>query len=157
MIADKDGRIQIGQQAVATKNFVLDSTAADGSMKLARGNAGATTQDVLTVDSLGLAKSFGSSGYCTLPGGLIAQWGTTTISTGAANTWAGSVGNVTFPTAFTTAVYATVATSTNMSSVSSQSISLSMAQNNLSSASLYALTQVSAAPNVQINWIVIGK
>lgn len=57
MIADKDGKIQIGQQAVATKNFVLDSTAADGTMKLARGNAGATSQDILTVTSGGVVKT----------------------------------------------------------------------------------------------------
>lgn len=46
-------QIQLGDSATATQNFVIDSSAADGSMKLARGNYGATTQDILTVDASG--------------------------------------------------------------------------------------------------------
>lgn len=46
-------QIQLGDSATATQNFVITSAAADGSMKLARGNYGATTQDILTVDANG--------------------------------------------------------------------------------------------------------
>jgi len=46
------GTIQLGDSSTATQNFVVN-TAVDGSMKIARGNAGATTQDVLTVSSGG--------------------------------------------------------------------------------------------------------
>lgn len=46
-------RAQFGLSTIATQNFTLDASAADGTMKLARGNAGATTQDILTVDSAG--------------------------------------------------------------------------------------------------------
>lgn len=46
-------QIQLGDSAIATQNFTLTSAAADGTMKLARGNSGATTQDILTVDASG--------------------------------------------------------------------------------------------------------
>ena len=46
-------QLQLGDSATATNNFTLTSAAADGSMKLSRGNAGATTQDILTIDATG--------------------------------------------------------------------------------------------------------
>lgn len=46
-------QVQLGDSLTATQNFTLTSEAADGTMKLARGNKGATTQDILTVDSAG--------------------------------------------------------------------------------------------------------
>ena len=46
-------RQQLGLSGTAANNFTLDASAADGTMKLARGNAGATTQDILTVDASG--------------------------------------------------------------------------------------------------------
>src|SRR6185369_11180948 len=46
-------RTQIGVSGTATQNFTLTAEAANGSMKLARGNVGATTQDILTVDADG--------------------------------------------------------------------------------------------------------
>ena len=45
--------VQLGDSSTATQNFTLTAAAADGTMKLARGNAGATTQDILTVDANG--------------------------------------------------------------------------------------------------------
>jgi len=47
-------KAQLGLSGTATSNFTLDASAANGTMKLARGNAGATTQDILTVDANGL-------------------------------------------------------------------------------------------------------
>jgi hypothetical protein len=44
---------QIGLSGTAANNFVLDASADNGTMKLARGNAGATTQDVMTVAANG--------------------------------------------------------------------------------------------------------
>jgi len=45
---------QVGSSGDPTKNFTLSVPAApDGTMKLARGNAGATTQDIMTVDAAG--------------------------------------------------------------------------------------------------------
>lgn len=110
-------QIQLGDSATATQNFTLTSGAVDGTMKLARGNFGATTQDILTVDASGLAafpqglaafvgtnQSLAANGYQKLPGGLIIQWGTTTtiITNGTLA--------VTFPTAFATACYAAMVT-----------------------------------------------
>jgi hypothetical protein len=46
-------RQQLGLSNTPANNFTLDASADDGTMKLARGNAGATTQDILTVDAAG--------------------------------------------------------------------------------------------------------
>jgi hypothetical protein len=45
--------IQLGDSVTPANNFTLDASADNGTMKLARGNAGATTQDVMTVDADG--------------------------------------------------------------------------------------------------------
>jgi hypothetical protein len=96
----KTNRVQLGLSGTATQNFTFDASAADGTMKLARGVAGATTQDILTINALGevdfpqLVRSYGTQGYQKLPGGLIIQWGTT----GGINP--GSSVSVTFPIAF---------------------------------------------------------
>lgn len=50
----KSNSVQIGQSATATQNFTLSvPSSPDGTIKLARGNSGATTQDILTVNSSG--------------------------------------------------------------------------------------------------------
>lgn len=84
----KTNNVQIGQSGTATQNFTLTAANADGTAKLARGNAGATTQDIMSiaVDGkvdfpaglsafLGSNQALGSSGYQKFPGGLILQWG----------------------------------------------------------------------------------
>lgn len=48
----KVNRIQLGQNGTATQNFTFKQ-GSDGTMTIARGNAGATTQDILTVDASG--------------------------------------------------------------------------------------------------------
>lgn len=68
--------LQLGEDATATRNFVL-RTNNDGSATLARGNAGATTQDILTVDAAGFAKlpqSYGPSfsAYASAPQAIAA-------------------------------------------------------------------------------------
>jgi hypothetical protein len=62
----KANAVQVGQSPTATQNFTLAvPSSPDGTIKLARGNAGATTQDVLSVDASGningLVKSTGST------------------------------------------------------------------------------------------------
>jgi len=48
----KANAVQIGQSPTATQNFTLAvPSSPDGTIKLARGNAGATTQDVISVDA----------------------------------------------------------------------------------------------------------
>ena len=80
-------KAQLGLSNTPANNFTLDASAENGTLKLARGNAGATTQDILTVDANGnvlvdgnnlnlfSAKSLAASGYQKLPSGLIVQWG----------------------------------------------------------------------------------
>jgi hypothetical protein len=46
-------RQQLGLSVTPANNFTLDASADNGTMKLARGNAGATTQDVMTVNAAG--------------------------------------------------------------------------------------------------------
>ena len=46
-------KAQLGISNTPANNFTLDASADNGTMKLARGNAGATTQDILTVDANG--------------------------------------------------------------------------------------------------------
>lgn len=48
----KVNRVQLGDDATATRNLVI-RTNQDGTFTLARGNVGATTQDILTVDANG--------------------------------------------------------------------------------------------------------
>ena len=48
----KTNAVQLGDSVTATQNFVWQ-TNVDGTAKLARGNVGATTQDILTVDAAG--------------------------------------------------------------------------------------------------------
>jgi len=51
----KANSVQIGQSNTATNNFTLSvPSSPDGTIKLARGNSGATTSDILTVTSGGV-------------------------------------------------------------------------------------------------------
>ena len=50
----KSNSVQIGQSATATQNFTLSvPSSPDGTIKLARGNSGATTADILSVNASG--------------------------------------------------------------------------------------------------------
>jgi hypothetical protein len=49
----KVNAVSLGDSTTATQNFTLQ-TNVDGTAKLARGNVGATTQDILTVNAAGL-------------------------------------------------------------------------------------------------------
>lgn len=42
-------KAQLGLSTTPANNFTLDASADNGTMKLARGNAGATTQDIMTI------------------------------------------------------------------------------------------------------------
>ena len=65
----KTNNVQVGQSATATNNFTLyQPTSPDGTCRLAVGNSGATTSDVMTVANTG-AVTF--SGTVTATGGFI--------------------------------------------------------------------------------------
>ena len=54
--------LQIGESGTATQNCTVTANG-DGSFTLARGNIGATTQDLLTIDSAGYITSSVNSGF----------------------------------------------------------------------------------------------
>jgi hypothetical protein len=58
-------QVQLGDSSTATQNFTLE-TLVNGQARLARGNAGATTQDVLTVDSNGIVAAPAGRNFLTL-------------------------------------------------------------------------------------------
>jgi hypothetical protein len=66
-------QVQLGDSVTASQNFVLASAAANGTMKLSRGNYGSTTQDIFTVPASGAMKIVGAN--------LIAQVVSTTVGT----------------------------------------------------------------------------
>jgi hypothetical protein len=82
---------RLGLSVTPANNFVLDASADNGTMKLARESG----QDIMTVDAAGkvafpqMAQSLVSgNGYVKLPGGLILQWkqGSTDAAGGLAAT-----------------------------------------------------------------------
>jgi hypothetical protein len=95
-------KAQLGLSNTATNNFTLTAEAADGTLKLARGNAGATTQDVLTVDASGRVSLSRSSKYpyilaqsavpvCLAPNGTVATDGVVTLGTALPTTYSGGI------------------------------------------------------------------
>lgn len=142
---------KLGLSVTPANNFTWDASADNGTLKLARGNPGATTQDILTVNAAGkvdlaaLARDFTSNnGSLELPSGLIIKWGN-------ANSSAGSL-NFGFATAFPTAcfqVVATCATTANVVAVI----------NTLSASSVTVFTHVGstgAAASVPVRLIAVG-
>lgn len=65
--------IQLGNSATATQNFTLQ-TNLDGTAKFARGNAGATTQDILTVDASGATAIRGTGTNNDASGGFVGEY-----------------------------------------------------------------------------------
>lgn len=48
----KTNAVQIGQSATASQNFTITlPTTPDGTLKISRGNAGATTSDAVVIDA----------------------------------------------------------------------------------------------------------
>jgi hypothetical protein len=88
-------KAQLGLSSTPANNFVLDASVDNGTMKLARGNAGATTQDIMTVAADGkvgfsvgvLGFVFGDAGtngqYLKLPvwlSNLVFMWGRRSVT-----------------------------------------------------------------------------
>jgi hypothetical protein len=73
------GNVQLGNSGTATNNFTF-APATNGTFKLARGNAGATTQDIMTVDAAGTV-SF-PQGVQGVPSGAIMDFAMNAAPTG---------------------------------------------------------------------------
>jgi hypothetical protein len=69
-------KVQLGDSTTATQNFVLQ-TNVDGTATLARGNDGATTQDVVTINSSGVV-SFPQGIGTGLPANIVNTFNTRT-------------------------------------------------------------------------------
>lgn len=67
-------RAQLGLSVTPANNFTLDASADNGTMKLARGNAGATTQDVMTVDAAGAVGIRGTATDNTASAGFVGEY-----------------------------------------------------------------------------------
>ena len=75
----KANAVQIGQSPTATQNFTLAvPSSPDGTIKLARGNAGATTQDVLSVDASGNVSFAGTTALGNISNSTAIATGSTT-------------------------------------------------------------------------------
>ena len=151
-------KAQFGKSNTPANNFVMDASADNGTLKLARGNAGATTQDILTVDASGnvlvdgnnlnlfSAKSLAADGYQKLPSGLIIQWGIMTTN-------ASGDATVTFPIAFPNAVYQAVGTFNNSSRVSATVTIGSLTTSTMYVGAMLGSSGVAAA----VSWVAIGR
>lgn len=152
----KTNRVQLGQSGTATQNFTLTADAADGTMKLARGVAGATTQDILTINALGevdfpqLVRSYGASGYQKLPGGLIIQWGD-----GVTN--GSGVGTVTFPINFPNAIFQCYAADRAIAAATANAQIVSCNDGSVSGMTVYSMNDTGVAATSQFKWFAIGN
>lgn len=105
-------KAQFGKSNTPANNFVLDASADNGTMKLARGNAGATTQDILKVDANGkVTFPQATSGITSdmLQGGNIIKMYRSTVTFDGTGT-----ASITFPDSFPTSVTALTLTNSNI-------------------------------------------
>jgi len=151
---------QIGQSITPDNNFTLTAAADNGTAKLARGNAGATIQDIMTVDAAGKVafpaqgQSLSANGYVKLPGGLIIQWGTTpAILSGLESDSPGwASGN--FPIPFPTAILQLVGTVEN-NQQTNQQVTVVIAAPALTQWS-FGLSSAVTTPSLPVRYIAIG-
>lgn len=156
---------KLGLSVTPANNFTWDASADNGTCKLARGNPGATTQDILTVDSagkiaipqglLGFTVSITSTnGYIICPswffGGLHIEWGTATSATGAdfVITYQSTFSNAPWPIAV------------NGDATSTNNLTINLYTQTVSDFRVTARigsTGVVSATAYRINWIAIGK
>lgn len=104
----KANSIQVGQSATASQNFTITTpTTPDGTLKISRGNAGATTGDVIAVNANG-AVGFGSTpAYGSAGQALISQ------GTGAAPTWGAAGATISDDTSTNASYYPSLETATS--------------------------------------------
>ena len=163
----KANSVQIGQSSTATENFTLAvPSSPDGTIKLARGNSGSTTADILSVandgkvsatladNSVAFAQllstdwtsSHGSSGHQKLPSGLIIQWGGGTAANNS---------SISFSTTFPSAVYCVIVSCSNVGS--SRLVSAGAATTSGFTASGFVTTSGAYSSGEAFFYIAIGK
>ena len=133
----KVNHIQLGDSPTAANNFTLSIPATpDGTIKLSRGNVGATTQDVLSVDAAGgvsLAQAFSASTFTGAGTGLTGTAAGLTAGGNAlltGNTFTGAqIGTVTALTSTAAAMAINLATNNNFRHTTSENTTLSAPSN----------------------------
>ena len=143
----KNTHSQIGTSSTASNNFSLEPTTT-GAMKLARGNSGSTTQDIITVDSNGKiafpaqGQSLATNGYSFLPGGILVQWGTNAIVVNS-----GGDGDINYSPTFTSLFTIIVSDGDGVTNIGVVNSSI-----------LSKFTFRSETPSIAVrcNWIAIG-
>lgn len=147
-------KAQLGLSGTAANNFTLDASADNGTMKLARGNADATTQDILTVNAAGKVEAsqgfngashvLAASGSISFPswlfGGFKVNWGTASATAGGAA--------ITFNSAFTTACYGVYLGGNGVGSYY---------QTQVSAVTVNGATLTSPSGTLNCFWLAIGK
>jgi hypothetical protein len=84
----KANSVQIGQSATATQNFTLSvPSSPDGTIKLARGNSGATTADILSVNASGAITGATINGGAVTSGTAVASTSGTAIDFTSIPSW----------------------------------------------------------------------
>jgi len=156
--------VQLGDSVTAANNFVMTAEANDGTMKLARGNQGATTQDVMTIATTGkpdfnqlsrlITGAATSAGHLELPSGLIINWGSVSISTSGANTWA--TANATLNKTFPTNLLSATASLRNAAGLSNQMMSVAITNTNNTSVDISAISGAGAVAGITVTYIVVG-
>jgi hypothetical protein len=112
-VSNSTGNVSTGNLSVSSNALISSNVTVLGNILLQGqmiGNAATVTNGVYTTDFTGSNNSLGANGYQKLPGGLIIQWGTVTVSPAFNGTQA-----VAFPTAFASSVYSVSATPISVS------------------------------------------
>jgi hypothetical protein len=135
---------RLGLSVTPANNFVLDASADNGTMKLARESG----QDIMTVDAAGkvafpqLETLLSNPGYARMPNGLLIQWGMFNTVVGGAT--------VNFPIPFNT-ILAITATHSNGASPGTVT---AVGIGTRNSTQFTVFTNPNVATNV--GWIAIG-
>jgi hypothetical protein len=147
-------KAQLGLSVTPANNFTLDASANNGTMKLARGNAGATTQDVMRVAADGKVifpqvNIGGSSDQ--LMGGNIIKMGRSTLTFDGTGTAVLSFGS-----AFPTSISALTLTCSDITT-GGEGVILSAFSGTLSGTSVRAIKNGAVfVGQAQVSFIAIG-
>lgn len=137
--AANTGWIALGPEAVAAKSI--------------RGNSGAGTGPIGSIDMttlatmLGFSSSLGDPGWFKLPGGLILQWGS------SGSIAAGGGATVTFPVAFASAIYRVIISPVT---AANNTLAFSVGARNPTLTNFIATNNSGTSGPVLASWIAVG-
>lgn len=100
---------------------------------------------------LSYVTSEGNNGYCSLPGGLLIQWGRATASSSS------SQQNFTFPTAFPNNCFVVVPNPTYSGGIPGGAASVAVRESTINKTGFSFLYQTNASNYTGFTWVAIGK